>query len=125
MKSNENENKIDNIFSSIEYKGNTYKLVCNLNVLENLQNEYTSFDNWTELVRPTDPKKETDIKALKFAFKEMLNEGIDITNEDEGTDTPLFNDKQVGRIITEVGLTTANEQIMKAITESTKSTEKN
>lgn len=125
MKSNENENKIDNVFSEIEYKGNNYKLIFNINVMENLQKEYGSFDNWTELVKPTDPKKETDIKALKYIFKEMLNEGIDITNEDEGTDIPLFNDKQIGRIITEVGLGNANTQIMKAITESTQSTEKN
>lgn len=125
MKSNGNENKINDVFSDIEYKGTTYKLAFNINVLENLQEKYGSFNNWTELVKPTDPKKETDIKALKFVFKEMLNEGIDITNEDEGTDIPLFNDKQVGRIITEVGIANANEQIMKAITESTKSTEKN
>lgn len=125
MKSNENENKIDDVFSDIEYKGNTYKLVFNMNVMENLQNQYGSFDNWVQLVKPEDPKKETDIKALKYIFKEMINEGIDITNEDEGTDIPLFTDKQIGRIITEVGIGNANKQVMKTITESTQKTEKN
>ena len=125
MKSNGNENKINDVFSDIEYKGTTYKLAFNINVLENLQEKYGSFNNWTELIKPTDPKKETDIKALKFVFKEMLNEGIEITNEDNGTDIPLFNDKQAGRIITAIGIENANIQVIKTITESTKSTEKN
>lgn len=125
MKSNGNENKINDVFGDIEYKGTTYKLVFNINVMENLQEEYGSFDNWVELVKPKDKNKETDIKALKFVFKEMLNEGIEITNEDNGTDIPLFNDKQAGRIITAIGIENANIQVMKTITESTKSTEKN
>lgn len=125
MKSNENENKIDDLYNNIEYKGTSYKLVFNINVMENLQREYGSFDDWVKLIKPTDPKKETDVKALKYVFKEMINEGIDITNEDEGKEIPLFNDKQIGRMITEVGLGTANTQIMKTITESTQNTEKN
>ena len=125
MKSNGNENKINDVFGDIEYKGTTYKLVFNINVMENLQEEYGSFDNWVELVKPKDKNKETDIKALKFVFKEMLNEGIEITNEDNGIDIPLFNDKQAGRIITAIGIENANIQVMKTITESTKSTEKN
>ena len=45
MKSNGNENKINDVFSDIEYKGTTYKLAFNINVMENLQEKYGSFNN--------------------------------------------------------------------------------
>ena len=51
---------------------------------------------------------------------EMLNEGIEIKNEDEGTDEPLLTEKKVGRIITEYGLTEATAIMRTAVVESTK-----
>lgn len=121
----ENENKLKDIFSELEYKGNNYKLFFNLNVMEEIQEEYETFDNWVDLVSGKDKTKEVDIKALKFGFKSMINEGIEIQNEDEGTNIPLFTDKQIGRLITDVGLATANQKMMDTVVESTKTTEKN
>lgn len=122
MNNNVNENKIKDVFSEIEYKGNVYPLYFNLNVMEEIQNEYGTFDNWTNLVSGKDKTKEVDIKALKFGFKSMINEGIEIKNEDEGTDIKPFTDKQIGRLITEIGLMTANQKLIDTVVESTKST---
>lgn len=125
MKNNVSENKLKDVFSEIEYKDKTYKLYFNLNVMEEIQEEYKSFDNWTDLVGGKDKTKEVDIKALIFGFQAMLNEGIDIQNEEEGTDIKLFTKKQVGRLITEVGLQTANQKLIDTVLESTKTNSKN
>lgn len=119
MNDNVNENKLKDVFSEIEYKGNTYKLYFNLNVMEEIQEKYQTFNNWTDLVGSKG--KEADIKALKYGFRAMINEGIEIQNEDEGTDIKPFTDKQIGRLITEVGLQTANQKIIDTVIESTKS----
>ena len=119
----ENENKLKDVFSEIDYKGKSYKLYFNLNVMEEIQEKYGTFDNWTDLVGGKN--KEVDIKALKYGFKSMINEGIEIQNEDEGTEIPLFTEKQVGRIITEIGIQTANQKLIDTVVESSKSTEKN
>ena len=90
--------------------------------MEEIQEEYKTFDNWTDLVSGKDKLKEVDIKALIFGFQAMLNEGIDIQNEEEGTDLKPFTKKQVGRLITEIGLQNANQKIIDTVIESTKST---
>lgn len=107
----------------IQYKGNTYKLVFNLNVMEEIQEEYKSLKEWGEL---TDGENgEPDAKAVIFGFWCMLNEGIDIQNEENGTDLKPFTRKQVGRMITEFGLANATNKLNKTVIDSTKSKEKN
>lgn len=103
----------------IEYKGKTYKLVFNLNVMEAIQNEYGTLDKWGEL---TDGGKngETDIKALVFGFTEMVNEGIEIDNEDNGTNTPLLTHKQVARLLTDYGIDKATDNMNSLVVDSTK-----
>ena len=59
------------------------------------------------------------LKAIIFGFREMLNEGIDITNEQNGTDESLLL-KQVGRILTQLGLETVSEKLGEAITKANK-----
>lgn len=120
MKDNVNENKIKDVFNEIEYREQKYKVYFNLNVMEEIQAEYKTFDNWTDLVGGKN--KEVDIKALKFGFQAMLNEGIDIQNEEEGTDIKPLTEKQVGRILTEIGLQTASQKLIDTVVESTKST---
>lgn len=115
MKSNE-------IF--IEYKGQKYDVVFDMNVIETLQTKYGSFNNWSDLIQPTDGK-ECNIEALKFGFCEALNEGIDIANEDREEKLEFLTLRQVGRIITDLGLRNINEKIQDAVIESTKSEEKN
>lgn len=111
------------INGTIQYKDVEYKLVFNLNVMEKIQEEYGSLDEWGAL---TDGKKgEPNAKAIIYGFTEMLNEGIDIDNEENNTDIKPFTLKQVGRMITEIGLMNATEKLNQTVIDSTKSTEKN
>lgn len=106
------------ISRSIKYKDKELKLVFNLNVMEAIQDAYGTVDKWGEL---TDGEHgEVNIKALIFGFKEMLNEGIEIDNEENGTDEPLFTSKQVGRIISNIGVENTTESIQGVVIDSTK-----
>lgn len=109
----------------IEYKGNKYSLVFDMNVVETLQNKYGSFNKWSDLVQPTGKGVECNIEALKFGFCEAINEGIDIANEDREEKLEFLTLKQIGRIITDIGLKEVNEKMQEAVVESTKSDEKN
>ena len=109
--------------NEIEYNGNKYNLVFNLNVMEVIQDEYGTLDKWGTL---TDGSKgEPNAKAVLFGFTAMLNEGIDIDNENNGTNIKPFNKKQVGRMLTEIGLLYATKEMNKTVIESTQSEEKN
>lgn len=107
----------------IEYKEKVYKLVFNLNVMEAIQGEYGTLDEWGAL---TDGKNgEPSAKAVIFGFTEMINEGIDIENDENGTEVKPLTLKQVGRMISEVGLENATKKLNETVIESTKSEEKN
>lgn len=108
----------------IEYKNKKYKLVFNLNVMEAIQSEYKSLEEWGKL---TDGSTggEPDAKAVIFGFTQMLNEGLEIENEETGSEFKLLTLKQVGRMITDIGLLNATEELNKTVVESTKSNEKN
>ena len=107
----------------IEYRGKKYKLVFDLNVMEEIQEKYETLEKWGDL---TDGKKgEPNAKAIIFGFTSMLNEGIEITNEEKGTDDKPLTLKQVGRIITEYGFQAATSVLNQTIIESTKGEEKN
>ena len=136
---------------SIQYKGADYRLVFNLNVMETIQEEYGSIDKWGSLtdgtayaeneyirqhgsldgwddLKPKEKAKyegEPDAKAVIFGFTQMLNEGIDMSNEENGTNIPPLTLKQVGRMITEVGLANATAKMNQTVIESTKGEEKN
>lgn len=109
----------------IEYKGKKYNVVFDMNVIETLQTKYGSFNKWSDLIQPTKDGEECNIEALKFGFCEALNEGIDIANENAEEKTEFLTLKQVGRIMTDLGLRNINEKIQDAVIESTKSDEKN
>lgn len=101
-----------------EYKGKEIKLVFNLNVMQKIQEEYKTVDAWTKL---TDGESgEVDIKALLFGLTEMINEAIDIDNDENGTNEPLFSTKKVGRILTDVGLANATKALHETVINSTK-----
>ena len=69
--------------------------------------------------------KEVDIKALIFGIKEMINEAIDIDNETASEKQPLLTEKQVGRLITAMGLANATNQLNQTVIDSTGGQEKN
>ena len=112
------------INGKIQYKDKEYNLVFNLNVMEIIQEKYGTLEEWGNL---TDGSKngEPDAKAVIYGFTAMLNEGIDIENEENGTDIKPLTLKQVGRMITEIGLADATKTLNKTVVDSTKSEEKN
>lgn len=111
------------INGKIQYRGTEYKLVFNLNVMEAIQDEYGTLEKWGAMTDGTDG--EPNAKAIIFGFAQMINEGIDMDNDDNGTDIKPFTLKQVGRIITEVGFAEATKVLNNTVVESTKSDEKN
>lgn len=144
------ENEMKDFNGEIQYKGKVYKLVFNLNVMETIQAEYGSIDVWGDLTDgrayskekyekqgnaiPWEDlsdkdkakfKREPDAKAVIFGFTEMLNEGIDISNEENGTDDKPLTLKQVGRMITEIGLAKATQTMNDTVIKSASSEEKN
>lgn len=147
-------NEMKDFNGQIQYKDKTYKIVFNLNVMEAIQAEYGTLDAWGSLTdgseyakreyeKATESKKnatpwedlsdkeqskysgEPDAKAVIFGFTQMLNEGIDIDNENNGTNTKPFTLKQVGRIITEIGLASATATLNETVVASTQSDSKN
>ena len=112
-----------NYNGEFEYKGKKYKLVFNLNVMEQIQDEYGSFEAWGNLT--DNVTGEPNVKAVKFGFTAMINEAIDIDNEENGTDIKPVTKNFVGRMLTEVGLDVMSKEMMNTVIESTKSDEKN
>ena len=111
----------------VNYKGIDYEIVFNLNVMEEIQEEYGSIEAWGN---KTDNETEPDMKAVIFGLTCMVNEGIEIYNEDNEDDKDfkprkLLTKKQVGRLISEIGLEEVTRKLNKSVTESTKSDEKN
>lgn len=107
--------------NTITYKGEEYPLIFNLNVMETIQEEYGSVEKWGELVEGDEPRA----KDIKFGFTAMLNEGIDIFNEENDADRAFLTEKQVGRIISEIGLAATADKLKKTVVDSTRSDEKN
>ena len=69
----------------------------------------------------TDGKgQEINIGAFKFGVLEMINEGIDIENEDKEEKMEFVTLKQVGRIITEIGMQKMTDRVQETVIESTK-----
>lgn len=104
----------------IEYKGVKYELVFNLNVMEELQDQYGTVEEWSAKAMEAD---EPNVKILKFGFKAMINEGIDIYNEDHEDQKDYVTDKQVGRIITEAGFNNIADIIAATVIDSAGSEE--
>lgn len=100
-----------------------YGLIFNLNVMEEIQEEYGTIQKWGEL---TDGKgKEVNAKALIFGLTAMMNEAIDIENEENGSNLPFVSKKQVGRLVSRAGLQKSAEALNNAVVEATQSEEKN
>lgn len=105
----------------IECKNIKYPLVFNLNVIEKIQDKYGSYEKWGEM---TDGKeREINIGALKFGISEMINEGIDIENENNEVKREFVTSKQVGRLITELGMKNLTDKVQETVIESTKNEE--
>lgn len=103
--------------------GVEYPIAFTLNVMERVQDQYGSMDNWTKALEPTEKvldeitgevvidaesgkalvrRLEPKIKDIIWTFQEFINEGIDIENEEKNEKKSLLTHKQVGRLITNV-----------------------
>lgn len=93
-------------------------MVFNLNVMEEIQEKYGSLDEWGKI---TQGNGEPQVKDLKAGIMAMVNEAIDIENEENGTKEPMLSAKQVGRMMTEVGIVEIVKKIQEITVASTKS----
>lgn len=99
----------------LETNEEKFPMVFSLNVMESIQDKYGTIEKWAGLIQRDG---EPDIKALKFFMTEAINEGIEIENEKSGEKRKSVTQKQVGRILTEIGLSGTANKIMKTISES-------
>lgn len=117
------EDAVKSAMQEIEYKDKTYKLAFDLNVMEAIQDEYGSIEAWGKLVEPEDG--EPNIKALVFGATQMINEGIEISNDEDGTDEKPLTHRKVARILTEVGLESVTDKVQQTVVDSTADDSKN
>ena len=113
------------VSKALEYKGKKYNLVFNLNVMEVIQDKYGTLENWGKLTDGAENDGEPNAKAVIFGITAMLNEGIDIENEENGTKEKMLTNKQVGRMITDIGLQSSAQLMNGVVIDSTQSAEKN
>lgn len=106
------------VSTQIEYNGKVYDLYYNLNVMVEIQAEYKTLAKWGELTDGKSNEGEPDIKALIFGVTAMINEGIDIKNEKNGTNEPHVTQKEVGRLLTDIGLSEITETVNDVVIES-------
>ena len=102
----------------INANGIEYPIVFNLNVMEKIQEKYQSLEKWGKLTEGKE--NEIDIKALKLGITEMINEGIDIENETQEVKREFLSEKQVGRIITDIGIAKLATDVQNTVIDSTK-----
>lgn len=101
----------------IETEDKKYPLVFNLNVMEEIQEQYGSLDEWGRI---TQGSGEPKVKDLKAGILAMINEGIDIENENNGTNEPMITSRTLGRMMTEVGIETVIKKIQEITVASTR-----
>lgn len=111
-------------YTEFELNGKKYILCFDLNVMEAIQAEYKTIENWSNLTNGKDTG-EADASAILFGFTEMLNEGIDIMNEKNGTDEKPLTKKQVGRILTQFGMNNVAAKLAETVAAAGKEEEKN
>lgn len=106
-----------------------YPMAFTLNVMEDIQEKYGTMEDWSNALAPLETVVENGeevikvgevkIKDLKWSVEQLINEGIDIENENKNEKRQFVNSKQVGRLISSLGIKEMTALIGKATTEST------
>jgi hypothetical protein len=109
--------------SGFEYNGKTYHLAFNLNVMEAIQAKYGTLGKWGEATGANGD--EPNISAIVDGFEIMINEGEEIAAEEAGEKFKALTHKQVGRIISGIGINKATELLNTVVSESTANDAKN
>ncbi len=104
----------------IETENKKIPFAYTLNVMEAIQTEYGSLNNWASLIEPADGG-EPNLKALLVFFKEAINEGIDIENEKTNETKAFLTERQTGRLISEIGIQKAGEKLKELIIDASDS----
>ena len=107
-----------------EYQGKKYVLAFNLNTMADIEDKYGSIAKWGEMVDASNIEK-VNISALRYGLMCMINEGIDIENENNGTHEPFITEKQAGRIILALTAKDVAEKMNDIVVESVKTQPKN
>lgn len=102
----------------IETKERKYPICFNMNAMEEIQEEYGSISNWISVIDSLG--EEPKVKELKAGLMIMINEAIDMENEKKEEKDPFVTSKQVGRIMSEIGIDELNKIIEDVATEATK-----
>ena len=109
----------ENELNHVEIDGVNYPFIYSINVMATLQKKYGSIQAWADVVEPKPKKKgekvEPDLDALIFFFTEAFNEGIEVENESKNENRSLLTSRQVGRLVTKLGLANANEKLKEAV----------
>lgn len=106
-----------------EFNGRKYNLVFNLNVMEAIQEKYGTIGKWGEATGANG--KEPQISAIIDGFEIMLNEGEEIANEGHPENIKTITHKEVGRIISGIGIPKATELLNAVVSNSTANDAKN
>ena len=103
-----------------------YPYAFSINVMKRLQDKYGSFDDTLERLQVKEDE-EVDYGVLVDFFYESINEGIDIYNENKSEEQKMsfVTERQAGRIISEVGLSTATISAQQSVIDAVKLNEDN
>lgn len=104
------------IVKHIKVGDKEYPMAFTLNVMEAIQEKYGSLDAWTDIIDPEEGGPA--FKDIKWVFAEFINEGIDIENEEKGEKRDFVTTKQVGRIITVIGIDGATFELTNIMSQS-------
>lgn len=86
-----------NTYERIKIGEREYPIAFNLNIMEQIQEEYGSFEKWYEIFASIEG--EVPYKDLIWTFNKLLNEGADLERDEGRSDLALLNHKQTGRLI--------------------------
>ena len=108
------------MLNSIEYLDDgekQYPIAFTLNVMEAIQQKYGTLQEWGKLAQS---RNEPDIAALKYMLMESQHEGVEMTCKCKRgmCECDYLTLKEVGRLITRIGIKTVAEKISKLITAS-------
>jgi len=106
----------------ITVNGIDYPVAFTLNVMELIQEKYGSMDAWGNALKPPNGK-EPQIKDVIWTFKEFINEGIDIENENSDKNRQPITHKQAGRILSSLGMNEAGSIIRNLTAQSVQTEE--
>ena len=114
---------LKDVVREFEVDGKKYTLAFNLNSMADIEKKYGSIAKWGKLVDVSN--KEINIDALRYGLTAMLNEGIDMNNEKNGTNEPFLTERQAGRIIMTLSAKKTAETMNDLVIESVKTEPKN